>query len=169
MLFGLGVLMMLIGSALFAPWLAPYDPLQQDLRNRMVPPFWQETGSMSHPLGTDQLGRDVLSRLIFGARISLVVGFLAVLISGTVGVVLGLTAGFYGRLVDMVIMRLAELQLTLPFILLALLVLAVFGTGLRNIIIVLSISGWAVYGRVVRAEVRAASEQLHVEAARASG
>lgn len=169
MLFGVGVLLMLIGSALFAPWLAPWDPMHQDLRNRMVPPFWQDTGTMTHPLGTDQLGRDVLSRLIYGARISLIVGFFAVLISGTVGVVLGLAAGFYGRLFDMVIMRLAELQLALPFILLALLVLAVFGTGLRNIIIVLSISGWAVYGRVVRAEVRAVSEQLYVEAARATG
>lgn len=169
MLFGAGVLTLLVGCALFAPWLAPFDPMQQDLRNRMVPPVWQEGGGWAHVLGTDQLGRDVLSRLIYGARISLVVGFFAVLISGTVGVVLGLIAGYYGRLVDMVIMRLAELQLTLPFLLLALLVLAVFGTGLRNIIIVLSISGWAVYGRVVRAEVQATSELLHVEAARAIG
>jgi peptide/nickel transport system permease protein len=168
-LFGLGAILLLVACALFAPWLAPYDPLQQDLRNRLVPPFWQAPGTLAHPLGTDQLGRDVLSRLIYGARISLTVAFFAVLISGLVGVVVGLLAGFYGGPVDMTVMRLAELQLTLPFLLLALLVLAVFGTGLRNIIIVLSISGWAVYGRVVRAEVRATSEQLYVEAARATG
>lgn len=167
--FGLTVLGGMIFCALLAPWLAPYDPLEQDLRNRLVPPLWANAGTMAHPLGTDQLGRDVLSRLIYGARISLIVGFSAVAISGTVGVALGLLAGFYGRAADAIIMRLVELQLTFPFILLALLVLAVFGPGLRNIVIVLSISGWAVYGRVVRAEVMATRERPYVEAARSLG
>jgi peptide/nickel transport system permease protein len=126
-------------------------------------------GSGAHLLGTDQLGRDILSRLIYGARVSLIVGFSAVAISGSVGVVLGLVAGYRRGIADLVIMRLVVLQLTFPFMLLALLVLAVFGAGLRNIVIVLSIAGWAVYARVVRAEVMSAGERLYVEAARSVG
>lgn len=165
-----GLLMVLscVAMALLAPWLAPYSPEQQNLRNQFAAPIGFG-GTTEHWLGTDQLGRDVLSRLIYGARVSLVVGFSAVAISGTFGILLGLISGYYSRWIDAIVMRFVELQLTFPFMLLALLVLAVFGGGLRNIVIVLSIAGWAVYARVLRSEVISAREQLYVEAARAVG
>lgn len=168
-IFGIVFVVILIGTAIAAPLIAPHDPVSQDLRDQLVPPFWQQGGNRDHLLGTDQLGRDILSRLIYGARVSLIVGFSAVLISGTLGVILGVIAGYYGGLTDTIIMRLVELQLTFPFMLLALLVLAVFGGGLRNIVVVLSIASWAAYSRVVRAEVMSARERLYVEAARSLG
>lgn len=166
---GAVVVVIVMVAAITAPWIAPHDPTRQDLRDQFVPPFWQREGDLDHLLGTDQLGRDILSRLIYGARVSLIVGFSAVLLSGTLGVILGVVAGYYGGLTDTIIMRLVELQLTFPFMLLALLVLAVFGGGLRNIVIVLSIASWAAYSRVVRAEVMSARERLYVEAARSLG
>jgi peptide/nickel transport system permease protein len=168
-LIGTALVMASIVCAVAAPWIAPYDPMKQDLRNQLVPPFWMSGGSFEHVLGTDQLGRDILSRLIYGARISLIVGFSAVAISGTVGLALGIAAGYYGGALDLIVMRFVELQLTFPFILLALLVLAVFGGGLVNIVLVLSVAGWAAYARVLRAEVSSAREGLYVEAARSIG
>jgi peptide/nickel transport system permease protein len=166
---GIVVVTAFVVSAIAAPWIAPHDPGDQNLRAQLRPPIWGAGGGGEHLLGTDQLGRDILSRLIYGARVSLIVGFSAVAIAGSVGVILGLVAGYYGGLGDLATMRLVELQLTFPFILLALLVLAVFGAGLTNIVIVLAISGWAGYSRVVRAEVMAARERLYVEAARSLG
>lgn len=168
-LFGGGVLLLAIGCAIFAPWLAPYNPERQSLLDSLQPPAWQAGGSPAHLLGTDQLGRDVLARLIYGSRISLVVGFSTVAVSGTLGVALGLFAGYFGRAVDALVMRLAEIQLAFPFILLALLVMALFGQGLRNLIVVLSLTGWATYARVIRAETMAALERPYVEAARTLG
>ncbi len=166
---GAVVVIVFVLGAVAAPWIAPHDPRDQNLRAQLKPPIWAAGGTTAHPLGTDQLGRDILSRLIFGARVSLIVGFSAVAIAGSVGVILGLVAGFYGGPSDLVIMRLVELQLTFPFMLLALLVLAVFGAGLTNIVIVLAISGWAAYSRVVRAEVMSARRRLYVESARSLG
>ncbi|MBX3070653.1 MAG: ABC transporter permease [Thermomicrobiales bacterium] len=165
---GLLIVLLCAAAAICAPWIAPYAPEQQNLRNQFAAPIGFG-GTSEHWLGTDQLGRDILSRLIYGARISLIVGFSAVAISGTVGILLGLISGYYGRWLDAIVMRFVELQLTFPFMLLALLVLAVFGGGLRNIVIVLSIAGWAVYARVLRSEVISTREQLYVEAARSAG
>ncbi|MEA2526787.1 MAG: peptide/nickel transport system permease protein [Thermomicrobiales bacterium] len=166
---GAAVVLVVVVSAVAAPWIAPHDPAGQNLRDQLAPPIWHAEGTTEHLLGTDQLGRDILSRLIYGARISLIVGFSAVALAGTFGVILGLVSGYYGGVGDILIMRLVELQLTFPFMLLALLVLAVFGAGLTNIVIVLAISGWAGYSRVVRAEVMSARERLYVEAARSLG
>lgn len=168
-LFGVCILVLVIFAALTAPWLAPYDPNDQSLRRRLMPPAWQEKGSWAHPLGTDHLGRDLFSRVMYGARISLLVGFSTVIISGTIGVLLGLLAGYYGGKFDTLIMRLVDIQLAFPFVLLAISVVAVVGAGLRNVIIVLGIAGWMVYARIVRGEVLSIREREFVEASRAIG
>jgi len=155
--------------ALLAPVLAPHDPVEQDLAIRLTPPMWSLGGSSRHPLGTDALGRDLLSRIIYGARVSLIVGFAAVAVQGTVGSVLGLCSGYYGGRLDALLMRLADIQLAIPFLALAIAVMSVLGAGLRNVIIVLGVSGWVIYGRVVRGEVLSVREREYVEATRALG
>jgi peptide/nickel transport system permease protein len=169
--FGGGAVLLLLVclSAVAAPWLAPHSPTEQFLERRLRPPAWAVHGSWANPLGCDQLGRDILSRLIYGARISLVVGLVSVVISGLIGVTLGLLAGYYGGRLDSVLMRLVDIQLAFPFILLAITVVAVLGAGLRNVIIVLGIGNWMVYGRLVRGQVLALREREFVVAARALG
>lgn len=154
--------------AIAAPVLAPYDPLAQRLEGRLAPPFWAG-GSFDHLLGTDQLGRDVLSRLMFGARVSMAIGVMAVLVSGVLGVTAGVVAGFYGGLTDEVLMRLADLRLALPFVLLVISVIAVFGPSFTNIIVILGLTGWVPYARIVRAEVLSMREREFIVAARAIG
>jgi peptide/nickel transport system permease protein len=168
-LFGVCMLVLVIFAALTAPWLAPSDPNDQSLRRRLLPPAWQEKGTWEHPLGTDHLGRDLFSRVIYGARISLLVGFSTVIISGTLGVFLGLLAGYYGGKFDTTIMRLVDIQLAFTFVLLAISVVAVVGAGLKNVIIVLGVAGWMVYARIVRGEVLSIREREFVEASRAIG
>lgn len=163
---GMVVLGVMLVGALLAPWLAPYDPNAQDVARRLVPPF--QTGS-PYLLGTDHLGRDVLSRIIFGARIAWLVGAAAVLLSGAVGVILGLVSGFYGGIADDLIGWLCNVELAFPFILLAIVVAAVVGTGLTNIILVLTIVSWVVYARVVRGDVLVQRENDFVLAARSLG
>jgi peptide/nickel transport system permease protein len=163
------VLALVCVAAVGAPWLVPHDPLAQSLESRLRPPAWSDGGLWRHPLGSDHLGRDILSRLIYGARISLLVGLAAVAISGAIGVGLGLLTGYYGGRLDAVIMRLVDIQLAFPFILLAISVVAVLGTGLRNVIIVLGVGGWMVYARVVRGQVLALREREFVQAAHALG
>jgi len=165
---GLAALTLVIVIAIGASFIAPHDPYVQSLDERLRPPFWSG-GNLAHPLGTDQLGRDILSRLIYGARISMAVGLAAVLISGSLGVAAGVTAGFYGGLVDEGLMRLVDLRLALPFILLVIAVIAVFGPSLLNLIVILGLTGWAPYARVVRAEVLSIRERELVTAARALG
>jgi peptide/nickel transport system permease protein len=155
--------------AVLAPVLAPHDPVEQDLSARLTPPMWMPAGSPRYPLGTDALGRDLLSRIIFGARISLIVGFAAVAVQGAVGSLLGLFSGYYGGRLDALLMRLADVQLAIPFLALAIAVMSVLGAGLRNVIIVLGVSGWVIYGRVVRGEVLSVREREYVEATRALG
>ncbi|MFO8060086.1 MAG: ABC transporter permease, partial [Bacillota bacterium] len=151
-------------AAIAAPYLSPHDPVSSDRPNKLQPPL-----SPGHPLGTDQAGRDILSRIIHGARISLFVGFTAVLAAGILGTALGLAAGFFGGWIDTVISRLVDVWLSFPFILLALTVNAILGMGLRNIIITLILTSWVVYARLVRGEVLAIKEKEYIEATRALG
>ncbi len=167
--FGAVFLLVLVVMAAAAPLISPYDPFKVDIRQRLTPPVWMEGGNADRLLGTDALGRDILSRLIFGSRVSILVGLSSVAISGVIGVGLGLLAGFFGGKIDDLIMGFAEIQLAFPFILLAVTIMAVVGPGLVNTILVLGISRWVAYGRVVRGQVLAAREREYVEAAWALG
>jgi peptide/nickel transport system permease protein len=168
-LFGMLVVLGVLLAALFAPLVAPFDPLEQDIGQRLREPGWQDTQGRVHPLGTDHLGRDILARIVFGSRIALVVGLAAVAISGVLGMLIGLVAGYFGGRVDDFLMRLADVQLAFPFILLAIAVIGVLGPSLQNIIIVIGVSSWVVYARVVRGEVLSIREREYVQAAIALG
>src|SRR5262249_35556533 len=139
--------------AALAPALAPAGPVKNSLLDRLTPPMWATGGNARHPLGTDTLGRDVASRLLHGARVSLAVGFSAVLIAGAIGVALGLASGWYGGRLDDALMRLGDVQLAFPVLVLAVAVLAVLGASLINLILVLGVTGWITYARIVRGEV----------------
>jgi ABC-type dipeptide/oligopeptide/nickel transport system permease subunit len=158
-----------VASAILAPAIAPHDPLAVNIRHRLAPPVWMEGGTSRHVLGTDQVGRDLLARVIYGGRISLVIGVAAVLISTTIGVLLGLAGGYFGGRVDWTIMTAVNVLLTFPFVLLALAVIAVLGASLGNMIVVLGVAGWPIYARVVRAETMAIREREFILAARALG
>jgi len=167
-LFGLAVMTAVFVMVAFAPLVAPADPSAQDITARLLPPL--ETSDRGvHWLGTDPLGRDIASRIIFGARISMLVGVVAVVIAGAVGVTLGLAAGYVGRGWDALIMRVADVQLALPFLVLALALVAAVGPSLTNLIVVLGLTGWVIYARVIRAETLSLREREFVLAARAVG
>lgn len=163
------VLMAVVFAAVFAPWIVPHDPFDQDLLNRIVPPVWYDAGSSEHVLGTDHLGRDYLSRLIYGARISLIIGFATALISGIIGTVLGVTAGYFGGRVDMVITFVITTRLALPVILVALAVVALIGSSLETVILVLGLLLWDRYALVMRASTMQARSMDYVVAAQALG
>jgi len=163
------VLLGVIGTVLLADYLAPHEPNKQRLLARFKPPLWVEGGSATYPLGTDNVGRDVLSRMIHGSRISLLVGICAVGVSMLIGVTLGLLSGFLGGRVDATIMGLVDIMLAFPQLILAFAMVAVLGPGIGNIILVLGLTGWERYARVVRAEVLALREREFVQAARALG
>jgi peptide/nickel transport system permease protein len=167
--FGAIVLILVTFAAIFAPVIAPHDPNQQVLVDNRTPGIWSPEGSSTYILGTDSLGRDILSRILYGAQISLLVGLTAVALAGAIGITLGLISGYYGRIVDDVIMRIADVQLAIPFILLAIAILAVLGQGLQNVILTLGIANWVTYGRVVRGQVLSWKEKEFVEAARSIG
>ena len=156
------VLFVVVGS--FAPWIAPQDPNMQDLAGRLQPPL-----SEGHLLGTDGLGRDVLSRLIHGTRISLIVGFSAVLLAAVIGVAVGLVSGYVGGWVDSLLMRVVDAWLAFPFLLLAIAIVAVLGRGLDNIVIALVVTGWVLYARLVRGETLSLREREFVLSARGLG
>ncbi|MBV8150976.1 MAG: ABC transporter permease [Candidatus Eremiobacteraeota bacterium] len=165
-----GVIILIVGfCAIFAPWLAPHDPNLQDLSRVTMPPMWMHGGNSSFPLGTDNLGRCVLSRILFGARVSSLVGLSVVAIGGTIGVTAGMVAGYFGGLVDEVIARITDLQLAFPFLLLAVAIVAVIGPSLGTVIIVLGVTSWVQYVRVVRAETLSSREREYVIAASATG
>jgi peptide/nickel transport system permease protein len=168
-LLGVAVLLVVVVAAVGAPWVAPHEPARQSLVRRFTPPVWAPGGNASYLLGTDQVGRDVLSRMIHGARISLLVGVSAVVVSLLVGVTLGLGAGFLGGRPDSVIMTVVDVFLSFPQLLLALAFVAALGPSLVTIIVVLGLTGWERYARVVRAEVLALKEKEFIEAARALG
>jgi peptide/nickel transport system permease protein len=155
--------------ALFADLLAAHDPNKQDLINKYKPPAWLEGGSGDHLLGTDQLGRDEFSRLVYGSRYTLLVAFGGTVVAGIAGVFLGSLSGYYSGIVDMIIMRIAEIQLAFPFLLLALFIAAVLGQGLGNVILIAGLSGWVRYARVVRGEFLSIKEIEYIEAVRALG
>ncbi|MGD9042701.1 MAG: ABC transporter permease [Desulfobacterales bacterium] len=166
---GMVLIAALVLMALAAPLLAPHDPGVQDLRARLKPPVGFEKGSWSHILGTDHLGRDVLSRVIYGSRVSLLVGAAVVIIAGVFGVVMGLVAGYRGGRTDNFIMRWIDTQVAFPGLLLALIILAVIGPSLITVIIVLALNGWMVYGRMTRSAVLAVRQTAYVEAAEIVG
>lgn len=160
---GLFVVLALFASAIFAPYVAPYDPNRIDLDAMYQPP------SPTHPFGTDELGRDMLSRVIYGGRVSLTVGVSAALVAVLIGTLLGALAGFYGRAVDSALMRLTDLALTFPPLLILILLAALFGTSLLTMILVIAAVSWMTVARLVRASFLALREQTFVEAARAQG
>jgi len=161
---GLALTLAVVVAAVGAPWLAATDPMTTDFAGGLKPP-----GSPGHPLGTDQLGRDLLARVLYGARLALFIGVCTVVVTAIVGGLLGLVAGFVERWPSAAIMRLADVQLSFPFILLALTINAIVGLGLRNIILSLSAAGWVVYARVVRGEVLSVKQRDYVHAAAALG
>jgi peptide/nickel transport system permease protein len=163
------VVVLVLGTALAAAGLAPRDPLAQEVVARLQEPGWSDGSGWTAWLGTDHLGRDILSRLVYGSRISLLVSVTSVAGSLLLGLVLGLLAGFYGGPTDAVIMRLTDLQLAFPFILLALAIVALLGPSLRNIVVVFIVTSWPIYARVVRGSVLSLRELDFVSAARALG
>jgi len=169
-LFGLVVVVVVVLTAVGAPLISPFDPIEQDLGDRRLKaPGFRDAGGRVHPLGTDHLGRDLLARVIHGARPALLVGFAAVAISGLIGMAAGLISGYFGGRTDDVLMRLADIQLAFPFILLAIAVIGVLGPSLKTIIIVIGVSSWVVYARIVRGAVLTLREREFVQAARALG
>jgi peptide/nickel transport system permease protein len=166
---GMAMIALLILTAVAAPLVSPHAPTAQDLRARLVPPVWEPNGSWKHVLGTDHLGRDVLSRVIHGSRVSLTVGAAVVLIAGTFGVVLGLIAGYCGGRIDSLIMRWIDTQVAFPGLLIALIILAVIGPSMLTVILVLSFNGWMVYGRLTRGAVLSVRQTPYVEAAEMIG
>ena len=167
--FGLSVLLLMGGAAVLAPQLAPWDPGRQMLLKRLRPPMWQERGLREHPLGTDHLGRDILSRILYGGRISLGVGLTAVTLSALIGVTLGLLAGFFGGRADAFIMRVVDVFLAIPYILLAMGVVFALGPSLLNVILVMGATRWVQFARIVRADVLSIREREFVAGARARG
>lgn len=169
-LLGAMLILMFVASALLAPILGLSNPTRGDLRARLAPPTWTsivEPGA--HPLGTDQLGRDILSRIVYGGQVTLAVAAWAVVLGGIVGVLLGILAGYYGGIVDRLLMRLVDIQLALPLMLLALLVVAALGPSLQNLIVVLALTSWIRYARIIRGQVLALREREFVQSARAIG
>ncbi|MFJ8867467.1 MULTISPECIES: ABC transporter permease [unclassified Streptomyces] len=165
----LAFLALVVICALLAPLVAPTDPNAQDLLARLRPPAWQDGGSGAHLLGTDQLGRDLLSRVVYGTRVSLLVGAGAALLAGVIGTVIGLASGYFGGWPDRVLMRLADVQLAFPAILLALAIVGFLGSGLWYVILVLGVTGWVSYARVVRSEVLSLRSRDFITEARAIG
>jgi peptide/nickel transport system permease protein len=169
-LFGLIVVVVVMLTAVAAPLLSPFDPIEQDLGDlRLKAPGFRDGVGRLHPLGTDHLGRDLLARVIYGARPALLVGFAAVAISGLIGMATGLVSGYFGGRMDDVLMRLADIQLAFPFILLAIAVIGVLGPSLQTIIVVIGVSSWVVYARIVRGAVLGLREREFVQAALALG
>ena len=163
------LLFLLVIPAIFASQVAPHDPLKGSLSNRLKAPAWQDGGSLTYPLGTDKLGRDILSRIIHGARVSLVVSLVAILVGGAIGTGLGLISGYFGRWSDSVIMRLVDISLSLPTILLALVLVAAVGPSFGTVIAVLVVLLWARYARLVRGETLGIKERDFIARARVAG
>jgi peptide/nickel transport system permease protein len=168
-LFGIGVILLVVICAAFSPWIAPYDPSAQSLSLRLAPMMATAPDGSLHILGTDHLGRDVLSRAIYGARVGLFVGLAVAMVATLIGVTVGLIAGYFGGWTEAFLMRLCDVQLALPAILLAIAILAITGTSLINIVLILSLTQWVTFARVVRSATLSEREKEYVVAARALG
>ena len=155
--------------AIFAPVLAPHDPAAINAGNMLKPPFWMEGGSTANLLGTDNLGRDILSRIIYGSQVSLLVGITSVVVAGIIGVTIGLIAGYYGGFIDNLLMRVVDSFLAIPTILFALVILTIFGPSIVTLIFVLGATNWVNYARLVRGEVLSIKERDYVRAAHSIG
>ncbi|MBI1243909.1 MAG: ABC transporter permease subunit [Alphaproteobacteria bacterium] len=166
---GIAILVVAFACAIFAPLLAPHDPYFQDLAARLVPPVWQPRGTWLHPLGTDNLGRDYLSRTIYGARVSLLIGFSVMLVSGLIGTTMGLAAGYFGGRTDMAVSFIVTARLAMPVVLVALAVVALVGGSLVVVIAVLGLLKWDRFAVVMRAATQQARAQDYVAAAKATG
>src|SRR5690606_9693707 len=165
---GLVVLLAFIGMAVLAPWVAPHDPVAPNLLARLTPPSWAG-GDGPFLLGSDHLGRDILSRLIYGSRVALLVGFIGVVMAATIGISLGLAAGYFGGTVDTLIMRVVDTLISIPNVILYLTVLGVFGPSFTVLVLVIGFINWTTFARVVRAEVLSVKQREFVEATRAIG
>lgn len=166
---GLIIVLITIFIAIFAPSIAPYDPAKNNPAMMLKPPAWMEGGTSEHLLGTDNLGRDILSRIIYGSQVSLLVGVSAVIVAGLIGVVIGLIAGYYGGVLDNILMRLVDSFLAIPNILLILVVISVFGPSLLTLILVIGFTNWVNYARIVRGEVLSVKEREFVRASKSIG
>jgi len=166
---GLVIISLFLVMALFSPWVAPHDPLEQSLYDKLQPPVWEAEGTWTYPLGTDDFGRDLLSRIIYGSRISMLVGVVAVTISLFFGTLAGAVAGFYGGIVDNIIMRLMDILLAFPSILLAIVIVAFLGPSLENAMIAIGVVSIPRYARIVRGSVLEEYSKDYVQSARALG
>lgn len=167
----LGLLIVILVSlaAIFASQLSPHDPTFQDYTQTNTPPMWLDGGTSEHMLGTDNLGRDMLSRVIFGTQISLLVGVMSVIVAGVIGVMFGLLAGYFGGFIDNILMRLVDTFLAIPSILFILVILGVIGSGVPTLIIVIGITNWTIYARLIRGEVLSIKEREFIKAANTIG
>ncbi len=163
------IISLLVLTAVLADFLTPYSPVDISLANRLRPPFWEDRGSLAHPLGTDPMGRDLLTRMIYGARVSLVVAILGLLVGGGVGAGLGLIAGYYGGRIDALVMRIADTTMAFPIILFAILLVVALGGNLATVVIAVSLVLWARFARVIRGEVLSLRERDFVAQARIAG
>lgn len=163
------IITVMLVMAVFAPVLAPYSPIDQTLRDKLLPPAWLDGGSMKYILGTDAFGRDILSRLIHGARVSLIVAVLALTVGGGVGLLIGIVAGYLGGVMDNVLMRLVDAAFTFPAILFALLLAVTMGQGLGTLVAAISLLLWASFARVIRGEVLAVKQRDFVALAKVRG
>lgn len=166
---GLLFILLITITAIFAPFIVQHDPFQIDATQRLIPPFWLKNGTFSYPLGTDHLGRDVLSRLIYGGRVSILVGVLSVFISGLTGLSLGLISGYFGKWIDIVTMRLVDAMLAIPTLLLVLVATVVLEPSLTMLIFIIGLTSWVQYTRVVRGEVLSIKEREFVQSAHTLG
>jgi len=169
LLIGGGYLLALVLVALAAPWISPHDPLEQDLSAALLPPFGFQEADAAHLLGTDDLGRDVLARLIYGSRVALVVAFAADTAAAVVGSLLGFLAGFFGGWTDIVVSRLVEIWMAFPAVLLAILIVAILGPGIGSVVVAIAVVDWTRFARTVRADVMAQARSDYVTAARTLG
>jgi peptide/nickel transport system permease protein len=169
LLIPLTIITLMVTTALLAEFLTPYSATEISLANRLRPPFWERGGSLSHPLGTDPMGRDLLTRMIYGARVSLVVALLALLVGGGIGATLGLVAGYYGGRLDALVMRVADTTMAFPIILFAILFVVVLGGSIATTIFAVALVLWARYARVIRGEVLSLRERDFVAQARIAG
>jgi len=169
LLIPLSIITVMVTIAVLAEFLTPYSSTEISLANRLRPPFWEQGGSLSHPLGTDPMGRDLLTRMIYGARVSLVVAMLALLVGGGIGAALGLMAGYYGGRLDALVMRVADTTMAFPIILFAILFVVVLGGSMVTTVFAVALVLWARYARVIRGEVLSLRERDFVAQARVAG